>query len=1757
MNNKIFTNQRLLIVFMTALLLMGNTLLAQQVLLRSVDDAVAWQEFPERTATEPDILANGNILATRYPVTVNEVTTNMNVHAFVKFDISKYAGRRVTAASFSTRGVSKTDMTTTLQIRRAGNNFTRATTNWNNKPTTGTQEIGNKAYTTASARRTYDIISPRLVDYINEELAKGSTEIAFNIQFKGGDLNGMNWIAGTSDGGGTWAPELMLDLDKQQYTYAPLDDASAFKEDPAKTAAIAHTGNIFVQKVDDNTESVSFVKFELKGMAYKKIVSATYSTRGAAVTGKVNKVQLRKVANANFSRETTNWGNKPEMSGRLATREYTTSVRTNYTNVGNDLVNYINSFLARGIEIIPFGLEHDGGDLAALNWMGGKNDGASAPLLTIVPDLTQFASIPTADAVAYEKTDAQKHATNLFVSNVEGDRMISYMTFDISAYKGRVVKSAGFSIRGSMPSGQSMVIKLTRSGDNFTRNDITWDNKPARSGELATANFSGGIQVFAPNGSEFTKYINEKLLAGATVISFAIEYKSGDPKTNWIGGLGDGEGYRPLLTMEFDYGGNLRGIADAVADQSAPEVVWTGHATNIKVAGSADAHIQSFIKFDISAFAGMEIIGAQFSTRGATAAAENLTTVRLAESGTNFARTTTTWTNKPTVGPELATKEYNNASARRAYTNDGAKLMNYINRHTLYGKTELAFALTYKAGDADKLSWIGGVGDGTWGPELVLQVKRSLEGDTILVMADAYVDQVNPTVNYGTTTEMSIRKSGNSTDLEAYLKFDVSKAAKSVIGMAGLRLFIAQHSSGDAAENFYVDVFAVEDQTWTEAAINWENKPTAGLKLIEQNVKLHTTAELVTWKSEALTHYLNTAIAQGKTHISLVLKGKNNTPGKHLFMAAREGGATNTAKLVLDYTVQPPPQKLPVVADSHVSQIAAERNTNFGTLNDQHIINDDANEASKWIYFRYDISGAYKEGVSASLNFYASLFNENPELKEIQLAVYSVSNNDWVETEINWANKPGAGTTELLTATITEKAGRNFNLSSAAFSDYVNQAIREGKTAISIAVKATNATPGNRGWIAGREWASRASFITLNYEPEVALPKFAPNPGLYISSVEVTITSTTPNAKIYYTLDNTDPTESSPAYTTKFTLIAEDEVKTFNLRARAYADNLKPSGIVSATYTVTPVGPVQFNPTPLVPYQGSVLVTLSVEPAGSTILYSLDKTEPTMAYTEPILLRETTTIYAKAWNKAFTYVTPLYTATYEVVKTQAGPGVGPGGVGYKDLSRENQPALSVWLRAQDIVVADGSDKVLLWADQSGNSNDAHNDETNIGKNIPNTGESWKAAPTLVANGVNSWPVVSFGTQFGGDGQNVKNLVVNDADNLDGGAGNSIFIVLKRNQMYADFAAIIQKRDTRNQPLHASWILEMDGGANPNKMQYVVARDIFLKSQDAFNTNDYYVVNASLNSKHKLTAFMTNGTLKSSAMYAKPIQNSHAPIILGGFQPMDVAEVVLFNSDVNMAQTVIVNNYLAAKYNLQVENVLYTNTTFIHDVIGVGRAADITGAGFETHNNSYGGGLLLSASTFTANGDFVFAGHNGVELNELSRNDRWSRSWYIKKAGNGANITLSFDFDAPGIKSTPTTDYILIFKENESAQEVKLQITPTVSQNMLRFNLSNFQEGIYTLENMGTGTDNITTHDGFLVYPNPATDRVVIQMHDQFSGKVNIRILDIYGRTVRSESVVKDLNVMQHNLELSGLNAGTYMIELMSNNRRSVKMIVVK
>ncbi len=79
----------------------------------------------------------------------------------------------------------------------------------------------------------------------------------------------------------------------------------------------------------------------------------------------------------------------------------------------------------------------------------------------------------------------------------------------------------------------------------------------------------------------------------------------------------------------------------------------------------------------------------------------------------------------------------------------------------------------------------------------------------------------------------------------------------------------------------------------------------------------------------------------------------------------------------------------------------------------------------------------------------------------------------------------------------------------------------------------------------------------------VAMPQISPNGGTVSGSVQVTMTSATRNAKMYYTLDGSEPSNLSKLYTGPFVLSVAAPV---TVKAKGFRNRMTPSAVAQASF---------------------------------------------------------------------------------------------------------------------------------------------------------------------------------------------------------------------------------------------------------------------------------------------------------------------------------------------------------------------------------------------------------------------------------------------------------------------------------------------------------------------------------------------------------------------------------------------------------------
>ena len=194
---------------------------------------------------------------------------------------------------------------------------------------------------------------------------------------------------------------------------------------------------------------------------------------------------------------------------------------------------------------------------------------------------------------------------------------------------------------------------------------------------------------------------------------------------------------------------------------------------------------------------------------------------------------------------------------------------------------------------------------------------------------------------------------------------------------------------------------------------------------------------------------------------------------------------------------------------------------------------------------------------------------------------------------------------------------------------------------------------------------------------------------------------------------------------------------------------------------------------------------------------------------------------------------------------------------------------------------------------------------------------------------------------------------------------------------------------------------------------------------------------------------------------------------------DIAEIALFNRQVNLAERAIIENYLSAKYNIAIAGNLYDGDNpgidFDNNVFGVGR---VDGANQALNSGSAGFGIQVTGGVLANelnDGEFILAGHNNATpaIVDLSPSpeypgERWSRIWNVDTNGSETDAIFGFNFADAGLGAfyDANDTFQLLYSQTADFSSFEILDLPFTIQpgDTITFNVaaSYLIDGFYTL-----------------------------------------------------------------------------------------------
>ncbi|MBN1182814.1 MAG: hypothetical protein JXB49_11040 [Bacteroidales bacterium] len=397
---------------------------------------------------------------------------------------------------------------------------------------------------------------------------------------------------------------------------------------------------------------------------------------------------------------------------------------------------------------------------------------------------------------------------------------------------------------------------------------------------------------------------------------------------------------------------------------------------------------------------------------------------------------------------------------------------------------------------------------------------------------------------------------------------------------------------------------------------------------------------------------------------------------------------------------------------------------------------------------------------------------------------------------------------------------------------------------------------------------------------------------------------------------------------------------------------------------------------------------------------------------------------------------------------------GPGGVGSNNGSSE----LTLWLRADKNVSYDATKTISAWSDYSG-----------YGNNLSSSAE----APSFLSNTLNSLPVVYFSTNAMG----LERSNVTGSDIFSAGTG-TVLCVLRS----VSGNTFFNWQNTTSNKVG----LGLSSGAvqfdYPNTVAGTLTGTTSIISSYHFISALKTAANQYVYVDGDQDATQANALSLNTAVDSTFYLGSYNATTSNGWIGY-MAELIIFNTELNSAERAIVENYLSAKYALAFTtsgNDLYNGDapTYNYDcyVVGIGNESD----GNHTLSNSSGFRISEQGGSLGV-GEYVFAGHNNSSNTVVTTDlpggvqQRWSKDWYVDVTEtDGVNLRISFDFSEGIDGGTPgdISDYALLYRSGTSGNYTV--VTPTGSSientDQVYFNVSvdDGDDGFYTL-----GTQDMT------------------------------------------------------------------------------------
>lgn len=94
-----------------------------------------------------------------------------------------------------------------------------------------------------------------------------------------------------------------------------------------------------------------------------------------------------------------------------------------------------------------------------------------------------------------------------------------------------------------------------------------------------------------------------------------------------------------------------------------------------------------------------------------------------------------------------------------------------------------------------------------------------------------------------------------------------------------------------------------------------------------------------------------------------------------------------------------------------------------------------------------------------------------------------------------------------------------------------------------------------------------------------------------------------------------------------------------------------------------------------------------------------------------------------------------------------------------------------------------------------------------------------------------------------------------------------------------------------------------------------------------------------------------------------------------------------------------------------------------------------------------------------------------------------------------------------------------------------------------------------IQSVITGVENTTLETGISVYPNPATEKIIVEAEGNASSKFSVELLTMQGQKIYEANAQVANGKMEHTIAASQLSAGMYLVRISNGTKSAVRKVI--